>query len=543
MSESKTGQPSRNRKQVYQDYYTNEDYDEVLAKLPDIIKAAVTKAGEVLEPTVQEKHEVMEVIKEFIRKKGRKIYGGTAMNETIKAVNPADAIYDKYKFSDIEFYSPTPVPDLVELCNMLYNKKYRYIVGREAQHEETYSIFVNFQLYCDISYVPVRVYHGIKTIEIDGIHYAHPHFILIDQLRIMNQPLTAAEQRWEKTFKRMYLLLKNYPLEYYDKQLVLPKSDNEIGSFISKIKSDFMTKTDVQETCLISGFEAYNFYIRHAQGDRTVEQMARTAASSRIENYLTNVPYFELVSVSYHETVEKMYNFLKGIVADPKDLSLEEYFPLFQFTGYSVIINYRGQPIVRIFDADGFCVPDVKTTRGYYYVSYQYLLASMLISKFRSHLDKDREMYFNYGIAISNLINARNIFLTNKNLGIINNTVFTEFRIACIGSTSSYMRESQLRYLERRKKGKIQFTYNPEQFFSQSNESKAKFDPTKHLFKNTSGNKIMNSKNLLFKLDENGNIRSDIVTEEAMEEQSASQERINTEENRQTESVSEQVEV
>lgn len=519
MAESKSPQPSKNRKPVYQDYYTDEDYDEILSKLPEIIKEAAKKAGEVLEPTIEEKREVMEVIKDFIRQKGRKVYGGTAINETIKAINPADAIYDQYKFSDIEFYSPTPVPDLVELCNILYEKKYKYVIGREAQHEETYSIFVNFQLYCDITYVPVRVYNGIKTIEIDGIHYVHPHFILIDQLRIMNQPLTAAEQRWEKTFKRMYLLLKNYPLEYYDKPLKIPKPDNEISSYISKIKSDFMTISDVQEICLISGFEAYNFYIRHAQGDRTVEQMARTAATSHMENYLSNVPYFELVSVSYHETVEKLYNFLRENVIDPKELSLEEYFPLFQFTGYSVFINYKGKPVARVVEANGFCVPDVKTTRGYYYVSYQYLLMSMLINKFRAHLDKNREMYFNYGIAISNLVNARNIFLTKNNLGIINNTVFSEFRISCIGSTYSYMRESQLRGLERIKKGKSKFSYNPEQFFSMSSESQAKFNPAKHFFKNTSGNKILNPKNLIFRLDENGNIHTNVEAEEPVEEE------------------------
>lgn len=526
MSESKTSIPSRSRKPVTQDYYTDTDYDEIMEKLPDIIKAAVRKAGEVIEPTVHEKHEVMNIIKDFIRQKGRKVYGGTAMNENIKAVNPADAIYDEYKFSDIEFYSPTPIHDLIELCNILYHKKFKYVIGREAQHEETYSIFVNFQLYCDISYVPTRVYHGIRTIEIDGIHYTHPHFILIDQLRIINQPLTAAEHRWEKTFKRMYLLLKNYPLEYFEKKLVLPKPNDEIRSYISKIKSDFMNMREIQEICLISGFEAYNFYIRHALGDRTVEQMARTVASSKMDNYLVNVPYFELVSVSYHDTVEKMYKFLRKIVIDPKKLSLEEYFPLFQFTSYSVFINYNGQPIVRIFDADGFCVPDIKTTRGYYYVSYQYLLMTMLISKFRAHLDKDREMYFNYGIAVSNLVNARNIFLSKNNLGVINNTVFSEFRIACIGSTTSYMRESQLRRIERNKRGKVLYSYSPEQFFSKSQEEQERTDPLKkkYSFKNTSGNKILNPKNLMFRLDSEGNIYSNTLSEEAVEEQPSSPE-------------------
>ncbi|XWV26139.1 putative poly(A) polymerase catalytic subunit [Tupanvirus soda lake] len=526
MDESKT------RKPVFQDYYTDEDYDDVMTQLPEIIKAAVKKAGDLLEPTVQEKKEVMEVIKDYIRSRGRKVYGGTAINEAIKTKNPDDAIYDDYTFSDIEFYSPTPVVDLVELTNLLNEKKYKYVVGSEAQHEGTYSVYVNFQLYCDISYVPTRVYNGIKTIIIDGINYVDPHFILIDQFRIMNQPLTAAEQRWEKTFKRMFKLLKYYPLEYFDKSIRIEKPTDEINSYISKIKNDFMSIKEVQESCLICGFDAYNFFIRHAIQDRTVEQMSRTAfGSNKLSNFIVNVPYLDLISVRYRDTVERLYNFLKENVVDPKELGLEEYFPLFQFTGYSVFITYKGIPIVRVYEADGFCVPNIKTTRGYMYVTYQYILMFMLISKFRAHLDKNREMYFNYGIAVSNLVTARNHFLNKRELGVINDTVFSEFRIPCVGTTINYTRVSRLRGLERYKQGKAPFRYSPEQFFSQSTEAQAKFDPSKHFFKNTSGNKIMNPKNLMFKLDENGNITHDFDKPIATTEDNIEQQRIKSDEN------------
>lgn len=507
--------------QNHQDYYTDEDYDDVMSKLPEIIKQAERRAGEVLEPTIVEKKEIMNIIRDFVRNRQRKVYGGTALDETIKLVNPADAIYDDYKFSDIEFYSPTPVPDLVELTNLLYDKKYKHVTALEAQHEETYSIFVNIQLYCDITYVPQRVYNGIKTIVIDGIHYAHPHFMLIDYFRMINQPLTAAAQRWEKAFVRMYKLLKNYPLELFNKQINLPKPDADIQSILNQIKNQFMSIPEIQNQCLIAGFDAYNFYIKHAMRDRSVEQMARSAyTSNKLDNLSTNVPYYEFISVDYRKTVEKLYDFIRKNVANPQDITLEEYYPLFQYTGYSILINYRGQPIVKITDADGFCVPCVKTTKGYMYVSYQYLLMLMLIGKFGAHLDKNKEMYFNYGYALSNLVKARNIFLNKMNLGVINNTVFGEFKVSCVGSTISYMRESKLRSLERYKRGKTPFRYSPEQFYGQTPEQQSKFDPTKYNFKNTSGNKINNPKNLFFKLDNNGDIIQETIrpdTEENIE--------------------------
>ena len=518
---------SRSRTPVFQDYYTDLDYDQVMVQLPDIIKDAERKAGEVMEPTIYEKREVMAAIKDFIRKKGRKVYGGTALNEVLIAANPADAIYDEVKFSDIEFYSPSPVPDLVELCDMLYKKGYKHIVGREAQHEETYSIFVNFQLYCDISYVPTRVYHGIKTIEIDGINYADPHFMFIDYLRVFNDPLNAAALKWEKYFPRVYKLLKNYPIEYYDKNLQIPKPSEEIQSYIYKIKNDFLNNKEVQQSCLIGGFDAYNFYIRHAAKDRNVEQMARTAyTSKRVDNMVVNVPYMELVSVNYMDMVERLYNFVKAMVPDTNEVSIEEYFPLFQFTNFSVSINYKGVPLAKIIEADGQCIPNIKTTAGRMYVSFQYLLMSMFINKFRAHLDKNREMYFNYGIAISNLVKARNIYLTENNLPVINKTVFGEFRVACVGTTVSYNRMARLRELEKQKKGKsFRFSYYPESFLAKSEEEQAKFDPSKHFFRNTSGNKITNPKNLLFKLDDKGNIRKDAEAEEAYSEDTETSEK------------------
>ncbi len=79
-------------------YYYPSDYDDVMKKLPDIIKDAERKAGEVLEPTIHEKRNVMNTIKKFLANKGRKVYGGTAINETIKLVNKNDAIYDDFTF-------------------------------------------------------------------------------------------------------------------------------------------------------------------------------------------------------------------------------------------------------------------------------------------------------------------------------------------------------------------------------------------------------------------------------------------------------------
>ena len=518
------------RKEVYQNFYTFDDFQQVNEVIDDIMKEAQIKASEVLEPTIFEKREVMKIIREYISEKRRKVYGGTSYNELIKVNDPADAIYDEYTFSDIEFYSPTPVIDLVELCNILFKKNYKFIRGKEAQHGETYSIFVNMTNYCDISYVPQKIYYAIKTIQLnDGILYTHPHFMFIDYLRIVTDPMNSA-WRWSKIFCRIYRLLKYYPLEYFNKQINISKYPTEIATYHNKIRTNFFEIKEIQSVCLLSGFDAYNFFIKHAAKDRNVEQMTRTINNHKIDKMLTVVPFIEIISVNYTATVERLYDFIKKMVEDNSKVTIEEHYPFFQFTNHSTIIKYNNHVLVRVYEAYGVCVPNINTTRGYMYVSFQFLLLMMFINKFKSYVDKDQKMYFNYGIAISNLIEARNVYLTENELGVINNTVFGEFRISCVGSTISSLRLANLRKLERIKRGKAaEFSYEPAKFFNSSEESQAKFTPEKYNFRNTSGNKINNPKNLLFKLDDNMNIVKNDKIEEFYEEEESTKDTTETE--------------
>jgi hypothetical protein len=500
----------KSRKQVFIDFYTPKDYTDTLQKLPGIIEQAEIKDLESLEPTIEERRAVRDFIKGFIREKNRKVYGGTAVNELLKAKDLNDAIYNTFTFKDIEFYSFTPVADLIDLCNALHKNGFKYVQGKEAQHEGTYNIHVNFQLYCDITYVPTNVYYGIKTIQIDGIHYTDPHFIWIDQLRIYTAPMTAY-CLWEKTFKRNYLLLKDYPVEYFDKPIQIDKPSNLVAELFLKIKKDFLAE-NVKEYTFLAGFDAFNFYVRQAMGiTQPSDKLARVThkppgGPSSLE---TNVPFVEFFSVNYQDSVLALHSFLKAQVPDPTLLTFEENYPLFQFLGYSVLFKYDQQPLVRVYDADGVCIPIVKLKNGSKYVSYQYTLMTFLMHKFKCFLDKDQPMYLNYGSAISTLINVRNIFLDKNDLPIVNDTIFSEFRITCSGSTVNIIRARRLKQKERASMRKtIEFRYNPETFLGSPEEEQSKNlkKMLKYRFPNASGNIIRLGKNIRFKLNEKGEL-------------------------------------
>jgi hypothetical protein len=51
------------------------------------------------------------------------------MNLLITDKNIDDSIYKKNDYMDIEFYSPEPVKDMINLCDILDDKKYDYVSG------------------------------------------------------------------------------------------------------------------------------------------------------------------------------------------------------------------------------------------------------------------------------------------------------------------------------------------------------------------------------------------------------------------------------
>ena len=164
-----------------------EDGDIIKTKLKDIVKKAETRNVRFAIPTEEERREIRKIIMEYIRKNRRVIYGGTAIQKWIKKANPEESIYPSDVLGDIEFYSPKPLFDIYNICNLLFKKKFKNIVGREAVHQETYSIFVEHTNFCDISYMTdAIVRNNIPTTNFKGVRYTNPEFLLNDMYRVFS---------------------------------------------------------------------------------------------------------------------------------------------------------------------------------------------------------------------------------------------------------------------------------------------------------------------------------------------------------------------
>lgn len=492
---------------LYPDNYLTTDKEKEL--LHEFEKEATIQSLNTLEPTINEMKKVIKIINNFIKRKKRIIYGGTALNELLKAKNPDDAIYDEYDFSDVEFYSYEPVVDLYELCTELYEKGFKYVDGQEAQHEETFSIFVNFRLYCDITYAPKNIFNNIKTIEINGFNYVDPHFMYIDYLRMENDPMGSA-WRWSKASKRKVLLLKNYPIELYygnfnnTDNLYL---SNEGIELITKLKKQFILNKD---TLVYIGLYAYNYYVNFSKKRLDLENkkikdpmMARINKNFNIDNYVIGQTFMDLVSVDYNNDVIGIHNYLLEITDSPTKLMVFEYFPMFQFMGHTTEIYYNDELIVRIMDANNMCIPYHKLDSGNKIAPFQYLLMNLLMNKFRYHIRRNKNMYFNYGLAISNLCLIRDHYFETTGKGPLNKGLYCDYIIDCIGCTMSFGRSARLRRKENEEKGKYPIRLN---FDKMSEEARLNFDPKKALFKNTSGNMVLKNKNRTFCTEASGKL-------------------------------------
>ncbi len=454
-------------------------FNDNIDKIQDEVKK---RTWNLLEPTGDFKMEVVNKVLEYVKKNKRKIYGSYSHNKIVMHKNKKDGFLSELDVPDIDFYSPDPLKDLYDICNMFHERGFKNIVGREAQHAETYKIWVDDAEACDISYVPRNVYNKIPYIEIDGTYYVHANWSMIDYLRILTDPMTSWEIKLDKRFKRFYLLQKHYSLPTTDKLLDLEiKNKDKSQSILNKLFKFAINK----RTILTTGLYAYNYFLLE---------------SNKSDKY-TDIPFYEFISTNYVEDGKELVKYLKEYI--PEDLKFEEHYPYFQFTDFNLRIYYKEQLICILYGNNKKCLPYNKVKAIYFeknkkekqegeinLVSFNLLLLNSLVSHmlYRTQEDnKNKDLYMNL---ISNIIKFRNYYLDKNNKNIFDAGIFSDFIIECTGETVSARKEFNERIKENKEKGRnIIFQYRPEQGVKEESHD--------FQFKNSSGNKINNEKNLL----------------------------------------------
>ena len=476
--------------------YTSKDLELFENKIDDMEHELIKRENELLEPTFKTLKELEQIVYNFVKEKKRKIYGGYAQNKLIYIKNKEDAFYPEDQLADIDFYSPNPIEDAMELVNIIIKKGYNYVQASEAFHNGTYSVFAEHNNVADISYVPKNIYHRMPFIEIDGVNFTAPSFIMIDMFRMISDPLTSGTHRWKKIFPRIVKLQKHYP--FNKATAPLPKLDIDIPNDIKEIHNAYLKTTfdflKTHNTTIVVGNPVYNYYLN----------ISNILKDNKKKIYkLLDIPYFEFISINYKDDGKELYNMLRALNPDiESDISITEYYPFWQFLGYSAIIKYKDYPIAHIIHYNRKCTPITsinanmigfnldKSSDNIQIGTYDVNFLVNLIIGFKYRVNKD-EKHSNYSnIMASHLIDIRNYYLEHHKKTIFDDTPFKEYTFDCIGKTMNPLIETRILRDKRKKSGKnIIWRYSPE-------KNNLKEPSTTHIFMNSSGNEVRNIKNL-----------------------------------------------
>lgn len=186
-----------------------------MEKIEGRLKEAIEIAEERLEYESAHNEELLNsltVVAEFIKRKKRVCYGGTAMNailpEKKKFYNP------DLDLPDYDFYTPDMEKDVEDLVADLKAAGFNDVYHRVGMHEGTKKILVNFVAVADISFINPELYAIFfkRSIVKDGIHYTDPDILRMMMYLEISRPKGEVE-RWTKVFERLQLINSEFPVK------------------------------------------------------------------------------------------------------------------------------------------------------------------------------------------------------------------------------------------------------------------------------------------------------------------------------------------
>jgi hypothetical protein len=292
-----------------------------------ILRMAVDEAQEKVGKRIVNSPEIKEMIhilEEFLRRKNLVCYGGQSINEELPE---KDRFYNKdVDIPDYDFYSPNALNDAKELTDIYFKKGYKECEAKSGQHHGTYKVYVNFIPIADISYMPKELFLEIKkeAIRINGILYAPPNFLKMGMYLELSRPI-GDNTRFEKVFKRLTLLNKNYPLTSTDcnkidfqREMANPKLESIIydtvknviihqggvffGGYAISLYSQYMPKESQKKMNKIADFDV----LIH-DPKVTAEIIKERLKNEEIKDVkiMKHEPVGEIVPLSYEVSVGK----------------------------------------------------------------------------------------------------------------------------------------------------------------------------------------------------------------------------------------------
>jgi hypothetical protein len=163
----------------------------------------------------------LSVVEDFIKRKKRVCYGGTAMN----ALLPANKkFYNPDRdLPDYDFYTPDAHEDVDELVKELKSKGFKEVHHKLGIHEGTKKVLVNYIAVADVSSIDKELFNVLlrRSILKEGVRYTDPDILRMMMYLELSRPKGDVD-RWPKVFERLQLINKYFPIRGCTASLPLP---------------------------------------------------------------------------------------------------------------------------------------------------------------------------------------------------------------------------------------------------------------------------------------------------------------------------------
>jgi len=333
-----------------------------------LIKIGKELNDEKTKPSVKELEKYKKVVFEFIKRKKRLLYGGLAMHFILETEKYEKKLYENDREYDYDFYTPDPIGDSIELANELYDKGFPFVKRIVGTSGVVFRIQVNTNTdIADINYCPQRVYDIIPRYTTgNGIVCVHPDFLRIDFYKaLLHTPHSM--WRWLKDYERLQLFEKLFPIKTFrfGGENNYKNDDLVPRKLLDKVLNEIVLTN--QKTIVLTGTHAYNYYVSLVpRGSNKVGGANKDDYSGElIKTIPDDISMIVQNSLEIKELIKKLIDEYTT-TAKYASTSFEyiDYCPLMKILGKSILITFKGRPIIRIVESSQQIVPYITIKMG-----------------------------------------------------------------------------------------------------------------------------------------------------------------------------------
>jgi hypothetical protein len=186
-----------------------------IEKVEERLEAAIEKATYRINYESAHNEELinaLSIVENFIRRKKRVCYGGTAMN----AILPEERRFynSDTDLPDYDYYTPELDADVDELVADMKKAGFKEVYHKVGMHEGTKKILVNFVPVADITAISPELFAIMyrRSVVRDGVHYTDPDMLRMMMYLEISRPFGMPE-RWKKVFERLQLINHEFPID------------------------------------------------------------------------------------------------------------------------------------------------------------------------------------------------------------------------------------------------------------------------------------------------------------------------------------------